>query len=202
MYNRSSSEIFGSSDGEFLTTKNQTMAHATPVEPAWEGEKILVKRSRASLDKTKRPTIQYFTYTPTMRNFKEIWIVDMLWCSSIISALDFRTKVRSLWFKTWSLHHQLGCIFRQTSITLLLQPRYINRTHWTIRAGILAKCWGWGGVGYHAIQSRGSNASTVVEILFSQMQTPALRTDLEKPTGYSICWIKDFHSFWKNRGAV
>lgn len=33
MYNRSSSEILGSSDGEFFTTKNQTMAQATPMEP-------------------------------------------------------------------------------------------------------------------------------------------------------------------------
>ncbi len=33
MNSRSSSEIFESSAGEFLTTKNHTMAHATPMEP-------------------------------------------------------------------------------------------------------------------------------------------------------------------------
>ena len=38
MYNRSSSEILGSSDGEFLTHKNHAMAQARPVEP---GKKIV-----------------------------------------------------------------------------------------------------------------------------------------------------------------
>ena len=33
MYSRSSSEIFGSSDGEFLTSKNHTMVHTTPAVP-------------------------------------------------------------------------------------------------------------------------------------------------------------------------
>ena len=33
MNSRSSSEIFGSSAGEFFTTRNHTMAHATPMEP-------------------------------------------------------------------------------------------------------------------------------------------------------------------------
>ena len=42
MNSRSSSDIFGSSAGELLTTRNHTMAHATPMEPVgkWNRTKM------------------------------------------------------------------------------------------------------------------------------------------------------------------